>query len=334
MKGKVRIIDVAQKAGVSVTTVSQILNGKGERFSQATQDKVRKIRDELGYVPDFNARNLIMGSAKTIGIIIPNITNPFFATFVRGVEVAAQRGDFIPLVLSGNGNPDLERQYVEQLIQRTVDGLIIASPAVNKDTIDHFLKANGVPYLLIDQNPLDDGDRVSTDDYLGAKLAVEHLIELGHKRIAMLYCDKPSVNQAQRLQGYKDQLQSAGLESTDDLIVTGPLSKLGGYQASEQVLQTKASAVFAVNDEMAIGLYRGLNERGLEVPADLSIVGYDNIDLSEYVNPPLTTIAQPVFEMGQVAFRTLLQRIEQPDAPAQKIKLPVELVVRESSRKV
>ena len=112
------------------------------------------------------------------------------------------------------------------------------------------------------------------------------------------------------------------------------MSKLGGYQASEQVLQTKASAVFAVNDEMAIGLYRGLNERGLEVPADLSIVGYDNIDLSEYVNPPLTTIAQPVFEMGQVAFRTLLQRIEQPDAPAQKIKLPVELVVRESSRKV
>ena len=93
-----------------MTTVSQILNGKGERFSQATQDKVRKIRDELGYVPDFNARNLIMGSAKTIGIIIPNITNPFFATFVRGVEVAAQRGDFIPLVLSGNGNPDLERQ--------------------------------------------------------------------------------------------------------------------------------------------------------------------------------------------------------------------------------
>ena len=136
------------------------------------------------------------------------------------------------------------------------------------------------------------------------------------------------------MQGYKDQLQSAGLELTDDLIVTGPLSKLGGYQVSEQVLQTKASAVFAVNDEMAIGLYRGLNERGLEVPTDLSIVGYDNIDLSEYVNPPLTTIAQPVFEMGQVAFRTLLQRIEQPDAPAQKIKLPVELVVRESSRKV
>lgn len=333
MKGKVRIIDVAKKAGVSVTTVSQILNGKGSRFSQKTQERVRQVRDELGYVPDFNARNLIVGSAKTIGIIIPNIANPFFSTFVRGVENAAQAGNFIPLILSGDGNPDLERQYVEQLIQRTVDGLIIASPSVDQVTIDHFLKANQIPYLLIDQNPIDEGDRVSTDDFEGAKMAVSHLLTLGHKKIAMLSCYNPALNQKQRLEGYKAQLLEAGLEVNEQLIIESSLDKKGGYNASEAIIKTGASAVFTVNDEMAIGLYRGLGEHGLKIPTDISIVGYDDIDLAEYVSPKLTTVSQPVFKMGQVAFKLLLDRINNPHAPAQRVKLPVELVIRDSSQR-
>ena len=146
MKHKVTIRDLAKAAGVSVTTVSQILNGKGQRFSQATQQRVLELRDQMNYVPDFNARNLIMRSSKTIGVLVPNIGNPFFSTFIRGVQEAARQAEFMPLIFSANHEEKLERYYLGRLIERAVDGLIIASSSITTDTIEQLLKPNDIVF--------------------------------------------------------------------------------------------------------------------------------------------------------------------------------------------
>ncbi|MGR6687476.1 LacI family DNA-binding transcriptional regulator [Furfurilactobacillus rossiae] len=158
MAKRVTIKDVAKTAGLSITTVSQILNGKGERFPAATQEKVMKIRDQLGYVPNFNARNLISHSMKTVGIIVPNLVNPFFAMFLRGIQDAMYEHECVPMILSAERDEALEHYYLRTLVERGVDAMIIASSAVGNDEINGLLKRNNVPYLLFDQNdPINEG---------------------------------------------------------------------------------------------------------------------------------------------------------------------------------
>lgn len=334
MRRKVRISDVAQKAGVSVTTVSQILNNKGARFSQKTIDKVLEIRDEMGYVPDYNARSLIMGSTKTIGVIVPDLSNPFFTSFLKGIGQAAEEEQFIPLILGSEDNQALERTYIEQLVQRSVDGMIIASPLVERDIIDHLLKSNGIPYILIDQNPVAEGDRLYTDDADGARQAVQHLLDLGHQKIALIYSDKPTINVTYRLRGYEEALEKAGIGFDPKLVLTTPMTKEGGYQVAQSLIDSEATAAVTINDEVAIGLYHGLQEKGKSIPEDYSIVGYDDIDLAAYLNPTLTTVAQPVMHLGNLALRRLVARIKDHNLADEKVKLPVKLVVRHSTRRL
>jgi Transcriptional regulators len=160
MTRKVTIRDLAEAAGVSVTTVSQILNGKGERFSPDTRRRVHQLQEKMGYVPDFNARNLIMKSAQTIGVLVPNLGNPFFSMFIKGVQSASRQHQFIPLIFGANHDEELEGYYLQELIKRAVDGLIIASASITGETIDNILKKNGIPYLLIDQNGGPSLDRI------------------------------------------------------------------------------------------------------------------------------------------------------------------------------
>lgn len=301
MTNRVTIRDVARYADVSMSTVSQILNGKASRFSNDTRQKVLYARDALGYVPDFNARNLITNSVKTIGVIVPDIGNPFFSTFIKSIELLAMEQNCISLILSSN---------------------------------DNQLKKNHIPYLLIDQNPIADGDRVMTDDFNGAELAVNHLAQLGHRKIAMIMAKKPSDNLKRRFFGYKQALNSNGLEFDEKLVISTEMSKIGGMNAANKLIQTDATAVLTVNDEVAIGLYHGLNLLGKNVPDDYSVVGYDNIDLDEYLAPPLTSISQPVHELGATVFKKLIERIKNPDLPQTEIMLPVKLVKRNSTKKL
>lgn len=335
MNHKITIRDLAKAAGVSVTTVSQILNGKGARFSVATRDRVLALKEELNYVPDFNARNLILRSSKTIGVMIPNIANPFFAAFIKGVQEATRQAGFMPLIFSADHETDQERYYLERLVERSVDGLIIASASVTHDTIDELLKPRQIPYLLFDQNELADGDRVAVDAAQGGYLVAQHLLSLGHRRISLLFPARPTANIREREAGFVRGLREAGLAfDRERARVTGALSKRGGYLATEAVLATQPTAVFAANDEMAIGLYRGLAERGLQVPEDLSVVGFDDIDLAEYVNPQLTTVSQPIEEIGIRVAELLVHRIKHPEAAPTKTILPVKLVVRDSTAAV
>lgn len=332
MQHKITIRDLAKAAGVSVTTVSQILNGKGARFSTATQQRVLALKAELNYVPDFNARNLIMRSSHTIGVIIPNIANPFFAAFIKGVQAATREAGFMPLVLAADQESEQEHYYLEQLIERSVDGLIIASAAVTRDTLEGLLKPRQIPYLLFDQNELADGDRVAVDAHQGGRLVAQHLIALGHQKFALLFPTQPTANIRARAAGFYAAVAAAGLTvDPAQSLVAGTLTKRGGYAATDAVLATKATAVFAANDEMAIGLYRGLNERGIRVPQDLSVVGFDDIDLAEYVAPKLTTVAQPIEEIGLRVAELLVRRINQPTTAPTKTILPVKLVVRDST---
>ena len=331
MTRKVTIRDLAEAAGVSVTTVSQILNGKGERFSIETRQRVHQLQEDLGYVPDFNARNLIMKSAQTIGVLVPNLGNPFFSMFIRGVQQTSRERHFIPLIFGANHDEQLESYYLQELIKRAVDGLIIASASITGEAIDNILKKNGIPYLLIDQNGGPSVDRIRVDDEQGGQLAARHLLTLGHQRIVVVMPEHPTQNLRIRLAGFKAQLVDQQIPLADSAVITSPMTKLGGYQETAAVLAQHPTAVFAINDETALGLMRGLHEQGVRVPDDISVLGYDDIDLDEYVVPKLTTIHQPVVTMGQQAPELLINRVQNQRQPAQKVDLPVVLKQREST---
>ncbi|QCZ43855.1 ribose utilization transcriptional repressor RbsR [Levilactobacillus brevis] len=331
MTRKVTIRDLAEAAGVSVTTVSQILNGKGERFSIETRQRVHQLQEDLGYVPDFNSRNLIMKSAQTIGVLVPNLGNPFFSMFIRGVQQTSRERHFIPLIFGANHDEQLESYYLQELIKRAVDGLIIASASITGEAIDNILKKNGIPYLLIDQNGGPSVDRIRVDDEQGGQLAARHLLALGHQRIVVVMPEHPTQNLRIRLAGFKAQLVDQQIPLADSAVITSPMTKLGGYQATAAVLAQHPTAVFAINDETALGLMRGLHEQGVRVPDDISVLGYDDIDLDEYVVPKLTTIHQPVVTMGQQATELLINRVQNQRQPAQMVDLPVVLKQREST---
>lgn len=335
MAKRVTIKDVAKAVGLSITTVSQILNGKGERFPAATQEKVMKIRDQLGYVPNFNARNLISHSMKTVGIIVPNLVNPFFAMFLRGIQDAMYEHECVPMILSADRNEKLEHYYLRTLVERGVDAMIIASSAVGNEELNGLLKSNRVPYLLFDQNdPINEGDRIIVDDERGGELAATHLIESGHHKIAVVLPDRPSQNVRVRMAGYRSALVRHGYSVDDSLIFSTELSKAGGWAVAKQVIDSGATAVFCANDEMALGLMRGIEAVGKNVPQDLSVVGYDDIDLDDYMAPRLTTIHQPVYDMGTWASQMIMNRLRDPEHAPQLKVVDVSLVKRDSVRKI
>lgn len=337
MAKKVTIKDLAKAAGVSVTTVSQILNGKGARFSEKTRDRVHRLKAELNYVPDFNARNLILHSSKTIGVLVPNIGNPFFSSFTRGIQEVCREKEYMPLVFSANHEVELERYYLSRLVERSVDGLIIASSTITNETIDEILKPNGIPYLLFDQNQAHgQGDRVAVDDYQGGKLAAEHLLKLGHKKLVMYLPEQPTENVLNRLAGFKNALNTAGVAFDETNIVKTEFTKQGGYKNTVAVLAKQPTAVFCANDELAIGLYRGLTERNIVVPRQISIIGFDDIDLDEYVTPALTTIHQPIQQLGNEAAKLIFKRLSDKEGKLsqQLVKMPVNLIERASTAQV
>lgn len=331
MTRKVTIRDLAEAAGVSVTTVSQILNGKGERFSLDTRRRVHQLQEEMGYVPDFNARNLIMKSAQTIGVLVPNLGNPFFSMFIKGVQSASRQRQFIPLIFGANHDEKLESYYLQELIKRAVDGLIIASASITGEAIDNILKKNGIPYLLIDQNGGPSMDGVRIDDDRGGQLAAQHLLAFGHRRIAVVMPQNATQNLRIRLAGFRQALAQAQVTLADADIILSPMTKLGGYQATAAVLKRHPTAVFAINDETALGLMRGFHERGIRVPQDISVLGYDDIDLDEYVVPRLSSVHQPVVTMGEQATELLINRIHNRRQAAQVVALPVDFRQREST---
>lgn len=322
---KITIKDVAKQSGVSIATVSQILNGNEQKFSPKTVEKVLVAKAELNYEPDYFARRMIMKKSKTIGVLIPDITNPFFGTLVRGIEGILYRENFVTMLCNADLDTKKETDYLEELSRRGVDGFIIASSAISNQAINETLRKKNLPYIVLDQKKAEGfSDAVLTDDFSGGKIAGEHLQQLGHKKVAVVLPEDATENIKTRLTGFKEIYPDA-------VQVYGELSKIGGRQAAKAIVETEVTGIFAINDEIAFGLYLGLAELKKKIPQDYSVIGYDNIDMSEYVTPQLTTIAQPIYELGQTTAELLLERIEQPSKDWEEKTLPVQLIQRFST---
>ncbi|MBO0437132.1 ribose utilization transcriptional repressor RbsR [Vagococcus fluvialis] len=326
MGKKVTIKDVAKASGVSIATVSQILNGNTKNFSPKTIDKVQKIKDEMNYEADYFARRMVMKESKTIGVMVPDITNPFFSTLVKGIEDVLYKENFITMLCNVDRDDTKESIALEELSRRGVDGFIIASSAISTEAIDKLLRKKKHPFIILDQKSFEDeSDTIGTDDFNGGKLAGEHLKELGHKEVVVVVPSKMTVNIQNRLKGFQS------IYSENVTILETSLSKDGGKKIVSRLVETKATGIFALNDELAFGLYYGLKELDKKIPEDYSIIGYDNVDMCEYVSPTLTTIAQPIYELGQQTAEMLLKRINEPTEEWRNKKLPVNIIKRFST---
>lgn len=323
---KVTIKEVAKHCGMSIATVSQILNGHSQHFNPNTVKKVQAAKEELNYQPNYFAQSMVVKKSKTIGVLVPDITNPFFSTLIGGIESVLYRENYITMLCNADLDEKKENDYLEELSRRGVDGFIIASSAISNEAINANLKAKNHPFIVLDQKYAEGlSDAVFTDDFLGGRLAAEHLSELGHKKVAIVAPQAATENIQKRVAGFRS------IYGEDVTLIAAELTKAGGRQAVPNLLKQEVTGVFAINDEIAFGLYFGLAEAGKKIPENYSIIGYDNVDMCEYITPKLTTIAQPIFELGEKTAELLLKRLANPDDRWQEITLPVKIIKRFST---
>ena len=326
--------DVARRAGVSTATVSRVLAGLGGARPD-TQTRVLEAARELDYRPSEIARALKRRSTQTIGLIVTDIENPYFPQLVRAVEDAARDEGYAILLCNASDDPEREAFYLDLLVDRRVDGLIIAASSLG---VRHqeWLAAARLPVVLVNTAAPDvDLPSIMSDNREGGRLAAGHLLGLGHRRFGYLMAPPRNVDAPDRLAGVRQALAEAGLGQDAPVVTTGePL--VGGGEAAMLEMVDRApdvSAVVAYNDLMAIGALRALRQLGRRVPLDVSIVGFDDVAFAAYVDPPITTISQGTIEMGRWAVAQLARRLRSGNdlEPAASVRLPVHLVVRGST---
>ena len=297
------IREVAQAAGVSITTVSRALNGTG-RISKSTRRRVLQYAQDLGYQPNELARSLLAKSTQTIAVVVPDITNPFFPELIQGIDtVAGDRGHLVLLCDSAD-DPLKAWSDLAALRRKQVDGVVLVGVRLDGDRLTAVTA--GLPVVTVDREvQLSSASVVQSDHRAGARLATEHLMGLGHERIAHLTGTPGLAVAKARQAGYEDALATGGIRSDPALVVEGGFLEEDGYRAATELLDrgAKFTAVFAANDLSAIGALAALEEHGLRVPHDVSVVGFDDIHLSSYIRPRLTTVRQHMRQPGAPALR-------------------------------
>lgn len=326
------IREVADLAGVSYTTVSHVINNT--RFvSEETRQKVIAAMQVLGYHPNALARSLRRGETLTLGLILPDSSNPFFAEVGHSIEDTAFRQGYSLILCNTEGDTQKEFQYVKVLCEKQVDGVIFIATGDQADSLD-LLLSQEIPVVVIDRELPEVGvDAVLLDNYKAGYQATKHLLELGHRRIACLTGPSNITPSAQRVIGYQRALAEAAIQVEEDLIVRGDFHPRSGHDATSNLLKrpNRPTALFACNDLMAFGSISAAFIAGYKVPDDLAVVGCDDIELASYFHPPLTTIAQPKTLIGQTAIELILERIREPARPAQRLLLESQLIIRGSS---
>lgn len=326
--------DVAQRAGVSISTVSHVVNNS-RAVSEGARYRVLQAMDELGYKPNALARSLRRRQTNSIGLIVPDSTNPFFAEVARGIEDASFDQNYSVILCNSDGDLDKQAIYTDLLIGRQVAGILFVAAGVSTELVED-LHRRRVPLVVIDREvPGVAVDTVLTNHYQGGFLATQHLIDLGHRRIACISAGSELSPSAERVTGYRDALKANGIAFDKSLVVRGDFQYESGYHATHKLLQRNSppTAVFAINDLMAVGCIRAVTERGSHVPEQISVVGFDDVRLASFSNPPLTTIAQPKREIGELATEILFARIHDLDAPPRFERLETTLIVRRSTTK-
>jgi len=328
MPKSVSLKDVAREAGVSTSTVSRALYHH-PRISEETAGRVRRMAEEMGYTPSLNARSLVTQDTETIGVVLTSVSDPFVGELVLGVEDVAHRGGYSVFMGSSYRDADLEREIVRSFYERRASGIVVTGSQIDLGYLQ-LCKRFLLPVVLINCPAYPHS--ISTDNFSGARQAAEHLIQLGHRRIA--YVANPLSYNAnlQRQAGYQAVLADSGVPADGSLIVEGDGGVARGAEAMQQLLALPQlpTAVFCFNDMTAVGVMYALALAGLHVPGDCSVTGFDDLELAAYFCPPLTTVRQPRRQMGEQAMQMLLALIEERGAPQAEI-LPTELVVRHTT---
>ncbi|MEW6045977.1 MAG: LacI family DNA-binding transcriptional regulator [Bacillota bacterium] len=331
----VTLRDIAREAGVSINTVSRALNGKQD-VSEATRSLVQSVAARLDYRPNQLARGLRQQRTATIGVVVADLANPFFAEVVEGIERTASQEGYSIILANTEENQDREQQAVRTLVERQVDGILIA-PTQSSDDAIRYLMQRHVPFVLLARffEGLD-APAVVNDDREGARLAVRHLIQRGHRDI--LYLNGPPYNSSARLRlaGYRDALEEADIPFRPSLVISTDARSTGGYAAIQQALAggLKFTAVFCFSDYVSFGAIKALRQARLAIPRVVAVIGYDDIDLSAIVEPTLSTVRIAKTRLGQVAAHMLLGMIGGSNGLGERVGVVVlspQMVIRESA---
>lgn len=325
------IKDVAALAGISYTTVSHVVN-KTRPVSEEVRVKVEAAIKTLDYVPSAVARSLKAKTTATIGLLVPNSLNPYFAELARGIEDYCERNGYCVILCNSDDNPDKQRSYLRVLLEKRIDGLIVAS-AGGDGGLAEGLAGVRTPMVIVDRGLEGlDADLVRIDHEFGAYLATRHLLELGHRDIATIGGPAGTSVAQMRLAGYCRALTEAGVEVSRGRMLESDFTSTGGYNTAAMLLEKDPpSAIFAGNDMIGIGVLRAAAERNIRVPTELSVIGFDDIQMSRYVYPALTTVGQSIVQLGEMAAEVLLRRIANPTLPTDQRIVTPSIVLREST---
>jgi LacI family transcriptional regulator len=323
------VYTVAEKAGVSIATVSRVINNS-TKVHPKTRDRVLRVIEELDYHPNLSAQGLALNVTEIIALIFPDISGPFYSEVIRGVEKEASQHDY-SLLIYGTHGKESNARFLRRMPGR-VDGMILMTRSVDDHYIFELFKKS-IPFVLLDREASNvKADCILSNNVEAAEQATLHLIQHGYRRIAFISGPDGSPDSNARFTGYRIALGKHDLPVTPSLLENGDFLQPGGYQAMNRLLDQAVppDAVFAANDEMAIGAIEAIRSRGLGIPEDVAVVGFDDIQMASYIQPPLTTVRQPMREFGTLAVRQLLRRIQEPASEIETIVLPTQLILRQS----
>jgi LacI family transcriptional regulator len=331
MVERVTLKQVAEEAGVSVMTVSNVVNGR-PGASEATRRRIREVISQLGYVPNAAARGLKGGSTGLIGVMTLDLTMQYALEIVRGIADELASAELEVLISATYHDADREHARVEFLTQGVVDGLLMVAPVLDGPTTS-LLRSREVPVIVIDPRRFDiDVPTVAVDNYGGMRQAAQHLIDLGHREIAYIAGDSAFESSALRRAGFTDAMKLAGIPVADALVAECDFNYTSGFRtALELISKSHPTAIIAGADVIAMGTIDAARAQGLSVPEQISIVGFDDLPQAAHSFPGLTTIRQPLHDMGQVAARALISQIEGSPLPMKRMQLPTALIVRGTS---
>lgn len=327
----VTIIDVAREAGVSYATVSRVVNGKAHVTSEK-RERVLRTMARLGYVANQQARSLAGGRSQVVGLLVPDLGTGYIGEIIRGIDQELEHVQYDLMLYTTHRRRAKETSYVATLSRGLADGMLLVLPR-DPGAYLTALRQRGFPYVLIDHHGVDrTGPAVGATNWQGGYDATQYLIELGHRRIGFITGTLDLACSTDRLAGYQAALHDAGLPTPPELVQTGDFFQPSGYRGTRELLALpeRPTAIFASNDVMAFGVMEAVREHGLRIPHDISIVGFDDVPQAAHVHPPLTTVRQPLEEMGRAATRMLMSLIEKPQQSLSRIDLPTQLIIRNS----
>lgn len=335
---KVTISDIARMANVSKATVSRVINDKPEGVGKEMREKILRLVEENNYQPSVIARSLVTKKTKTIGLIIPDITNPYFPQLVRGAEDYANRNKYHIFLCNSDKDVKKEKEYLKAFIEKSVDGVILTSNISATDAMQYeMLKKNNIPCVLLDRYVEYKSYKagVFLDNIKGAYMATEYLLKQGHTKIAFVTGPLEVTTSVNRLKGYEKACNDRGIRIDNDLVMEGDYLMESGYRHILNLLEKgrEFTAVFAGNDMMAIGAMKALKSKNIKIPEEVEIIGFDNIEFSQMVEPALTTVAQPAYEMGAKGAELLIKLVEGKKLKMKNIYMEPELIIRGTTRR-